>query len=68
VFGYTEEEYVSTDILGITYASIFDASQTLVCKVDDACYEIRVAAWFDNENSFASQVVRTINHIAKMML
>jgi glyceraldehyde 3-phosphate dehydrogenase len=60
IFGYTEEEYVSSDIVGITYASLFDATQTLVCKVRDNEYEVRVAAWFDNENSFVSQMVRTV--------
>jgi glyceraldehyde 3-phosphate dehydrogenase len=60
VFGYTEEEYVSSDIVGITHASLFDATQTLVCKVRDNEYEVRVAAWFDNENSFVSQMVRTV--------
>lgn len=60
VFGYTEEEYVSSDIVGITYASLFDATQTLVCKVSENEYEIRAAAWFDNENSFVSQMVRTV--------
>jgi glyceraldehyde 3-phosphate dehydrogenase len=64
IFGYTEEKYVSSDIVGLTCASLFDASQTLVCKVSDATYEVRVAAWFDNENSFASQMVRTVNHVA----
>lgn len=66
IFGYTEEEYVSSDIVGITYASLFDASQTLVNKIRDNEYEVRVAAWFDNENSFVSQMVRTINHICKI--
>lgn len=60
IFGYTEEEYVSSDIVGITYASLFDASQTLVVKISDNKYEVRVAAWFDNENSFVSQMVRTV--------
>lgn len=63
IFGYTEEEYVSSDIVGITYASLFDASQTLVNKVSENKYEIRVAAWFDNENSFVSQMVRTVTYL-----
>lgn len=66
IFGYTEEEYVSSDIVGITYASLFDATQTLVCKVKDNEYEIRVAAWFDNENSFVSQMVRTVVYAADL--
>lgn len=60
VFGYTEEEYVSSDIVGMTYASLFDATQTLVSQVNSNEYEVKVAAWFDNENSFASQMVRTV--------
>jgi glyceraldehyde 3-phosphate dehydrogenase len=66
IFGYTEEEYVSSDIVGITYASLFDATQTLVCKVRDNEYEVRVAAWFDNENSFVSQMVRTVVYAAEL--
>jgi len=65
-FGYTEEEYVSSDIVGITYASLFDASQTLVNRVGDNQYEVRVAAWFDNENSFASQMIRTVAYVTSL--
>lgn len=61
-FGYTEEEYVSSDIIGNTYASIFDATQTLVIQTHPDEYQIRVSAWFDNENSFASQMVRTLKY------
>ncbi|NTV90023.1 MAG: aldehyde dehydrogenase [Clostridiales bacterium] len=64
VFGYTDEEYVSSDIVGITYASLFDATQTLVSKVSDDIYQVRVAAWFDNENSFVSQMVRTLVYLS----
>jgi glyceraldehyde 3-phosphate dehydrogenase len=67
IFGYTEEEYVSSDIIGLTHASIFDATQTLVNAIDNSTYEVRVAAWFDNENSFASQMVRTLQHVAAMI-
>lgn len=63
VFGYTEEEYVSSDIVGMTYASLFDATQTLVTQVNKHEFEIRVAAWFDNENSFVSQMVRTVANL-----
>ena len=63
VFGYTEEEYVSSDIVGMTYASLFDATQTMVARIDDSKYEVRIAAWFDNENSFVSQMVRTAVHL-----
>lgn len=61
-FGYTEEEYVSSDIIGNTYASIFDATQTLVSQIHPNEYHVRVSAWFDNENSFASQMVRTLKY------
>ncbi|MVX67349.1 type I glyceraldehyde-3-phosphate dehydrogenase, partial [Clostridium chromiireducens] len=61
-FGYTEEEYVSSDIIGNTYASIFDATQTLVNQINPNLYQVRVSAWFDNENSFASQMVRTLKY------
>ncbi len=66
IFGYSEEEYVSSDIIGMTYASLFDATQTIVCPIRDNLYEVRVAAWFDNENSFASQMVKTVNHVARL--
>lgn len=62
ILGYTEEEYVSSDIIGNTYASIFDATQTLVNKVNADEYHVRVSAWFDNENSFVSQMIRTMKH------
>ncbi|NLI93376.1 MAG: type I glyceraldehyde-3-phosphate dehydrogenase [Peptococcaceae bacterium] len=65
-FGYTEEEYVSSDIVGMTYASLFDATQTLVCKISENAYQVRVAAWFDNENSFVSQMVRTTMYLAEI--
>lgn len=61
-FGYTEEEYVSSDIIGNTYASIFDATQTLINQIHQDQYQVRVSAWFDNENSFASQMVRTLKY------
>jgi glyceraldehyde 3-phosphate dehydrogenase len=60
--GYTEEEYVSSDIIGNTYASIFDATQTLVNPINPDEYHVRVSAWFDNENSFVSQMVRTLKY------
>ncbi|ABW18164.1 type I glyceraldehyde-3-phosphate dehydrogenase [Alkaliphilus oremlandii] len=63
-FGYTEEEYVSSDIIGITYAALFDASQTLVNKVNESEFEVRVGAWFDNENSFVSQMIRTTKYLS----
>ena len=64
IFGYAEDEYVSSDIVGNTYASIFDPSQTLVLPLGGGLFQVRTAAWFDNENSFASQMVRLIRHVA----
>ncbi len=65
-FGYTEEQLVSSDIIGITYGSLFDATQTMVAKIDDDTYQVQVVAWYDNENSYTSQMVRTIQYFAKI--
>ncbi|MCH5180860.1 MAG: type I glyceraldehyde-3-phosphate dehydrogenase [Erysipelotrichales bacterium] len=64
-FGYTEEELVSSDIIGITYGSLFDATQTMVTKIADGLYEVQVVSWYDNENSYTSQMVRTIKYFAE---
>uniref|UniRef100_UPI0023F3C180 type I glyceraldehyde-3-phosphate dehydrogenase n=1 Tax=Faecalibaculum rodentium TaxID=1702221 RepID=UPI0023F3C180 len=64
-FGYTEEPLVSSDIVGITYGSLFDATQTMVAKIDDDTYEVEVVSWYDNENSYTSQMVRTIKYFAE---
>ena len=58
-FGYTEEPLVSSDIIGITYGSLFDATQTMVTKIDDDTYQVQVVSWYDNENSYTSQMVRS---------
>jgi len=65
-FGYTEEELVSSDIVGITYGSLFDATQTMVAKIDDDTYQVQVVSWYDNENSYTSQMVRTIKYFAEL--
>ena len=65
-FGYTEEPLVSSDIIGITYGSLFDATQTMVTKVDDDTYQVQVVSWYDNENSYTSQMVRTIKYFAEI--
>ena len=62
-FGYTEELLVSTDIVGTRYGSIFDATQTLVSKIDDDTYQVQVVAWYDNENGYTSQMVRTAKYL-----
>ena len=65
-FGYTEEELVSSDIIGITYGSLFDATQTMVTKIADDLYQVQVVSWYDNENSYTSQMVRTIKYFAEL--
>ncbi len=65
-FGYTEEELVSCDVIGITYGSLFDATQTMVTKIDDDTYQVQVVSWYDNENSYTSQMVRTIKYFAEL--
>ena len=65
-FGYNEDEIVSSDIIGITYGSLFDATQTMVSKVADDLYEVQVVSWYDNENSYTSQMVRTIKYFAEL--
>ncbi len=62
-FGYTEEPLVSTDIVGTNYGSIFDATQTLVSKIDDETYHVQVVAWYDNEYGYTSQMVRTAKYL-----
>ena len=63
-FGYTEEQLVSSDIIGITYGSLFDATQTKVTALGDKTL-VKVVSWYDNENSYTSQMVRTIKYFAE---
>ena len=65
-FGYTEDELVSSDIIGMRYGSLFDATQTMVSKIDDNTYQVQVVSWYDNENSYTSQMVRTIKYFAEL--
>ena len=65
-FGYNEDPIVSSDVLGMTYGSLFDATQTLVAKIDDDTYQVQVVSWYDNENSYTSQMVRTIKYFAEL--
>ena len=65
-FGYTTERLVSSDVIGMTYGSLFDANQTMVTKIDDDTYQVQVVSWYDNENSYTSQMVRTIKYFAKL--
>ncbi|MBE7066548.1 MAG: type I glyceraldehyde-3-phosphate dehydrogenase [Ruminococcaceae bacterium] len=65
-FGYNEDEIVSSDIIGIKYGSLFDATQTMVTKIDDKLSQVQVVSWYDNENSYTSQMVRTIKYFAEL--
>ena len=65
-YGYNEDEIVSSDIVGMRYGSLFDATQTMVSKVDDDTYEVQVVSWYDNENSYTSQMVRTIKYFSEL--
>ncbi|MEG0346024.1 MAG: type I glyceraldehyde-3-phosphate dehydrogenase [Erysipelotrichaceae bacterium] len=65
-FGYTEEELVSSDIVGIKFGSLFDATQTLVNKLPNGDTQVQVVAWYDNENSYTSQMVRTIKYFSEL--
>ncbi len=65
-YGYNEDEIVSSDIIGVRYGSLFDATQTMVAKIDDDTYQVQVVSWYDNENSYTSQMVRTIKYFAEL--
>ncbi len=65
-FGYTNEQIVSTDVIGMSYGSLFDATQTLAQKCGTHIYEVRVVAWYDNEMSYVNQLVRTMRHMASL--
>ena len=65
-FGYTEEKLVSSDIIGMKFGSLFDANQTMVSKIGDGNSLVQVVAWYDNENSYTSQMVRTIKYLAEL--
>ena len=65
-FGYNEDQIVSSDVIGIRYGSLFDATQTMVTKINDDTYQVQVVSWYDNENSYTSQMVRTIKYFAEL--
>ena len=65
-YGYTEEPLVSSDIIGITEGSLFDATQTMVTKISDDLYQVQVVAWYDNENSYTSQMIRTAKYASEL--
>ena len=64
-FGYNEDLIVSSDIVGMRYGSLFDSTQTMVLKVAEDTYEVQVVSWYDNENSYTSQMVRTIKYFSE---
>ena len=65
-FGYNEDEIVSSDIVGMRFGSLFDATQTMVNPISDDLYEVQVVSWYDNENSYTSQMVRTIKYFSEL--
>ena len=65
-YGYNTDEIVSSDVIGMRYGSLFDATQTMVAKISDDTYQVQVVSWYDNENSYTSQMVRTIKYLAEL--
>lgn len=66
-FGYSDEELVSSDTIGMSYGSLFDSTQTLAQRCGTNIYEVRVVAWYDNEMSYVCQLIRTLNHLGSLM-
>ena len=65
-YGYNDEEIVSSDIVGMRFGSLFDATQTMVSPMEDGNTQVQVVSWYDNENSYTSQMVRTIKYFAEL--
>ena len=65
-FGYNTDEIVSSDIVGMRFGSLFDATQTMVVNLEDGTSQVQVVSWYDNENSYVSQMVRTIKYISEL--
>ena len=65
-FGYTEDQIVSSDVIGMRFGSLFDATQTMVCKLEGGKSQVQVVSWYDNENSYVSQMVRTIKFFSEL--
>ena len=65
-FGYSEELIVSSDVIGMSYGSLFDATQTMAEKCGTHIYEVRVVSWYDNEMSYVSQLVRTLKYMGTL--
>ena len=66
-YGYNEDMIVSRDIIGMRFGSLFDATQTMVLPLDNGTTEVQVVSWYDNENSYTSQMVRTIKHFGSLL-
>ena len=66
-FGYNVDEIVSSDIVGMRFGSLFDSTQTMVLPLDNGTTEVQVVSWYDNENSYTCQMVRTIKHFGKLI-
>ena len=66
-FGYKTDEIVSSDVIGMKYGSLFDATQTMVINLGNGTSQVQVVSWYDNENSYVSQMVRTIKHFATLL-
>ena len=65
-YGYNDDPIVSSDVSGMRYGSLFDATQTMVAKIDDDTYQVQGVSWYDNENSYTSQMVRTIKYFSEL--
>ncbi len=65
-YGYNEDLIVSSDVVGMTYGSLFDATQTMVSPMENGDTQVQVVSWYDNENSYVSQMVRTIKFFAEL--
>ena len=65
-FGYNTDEIVSSDVIGMRYGSLFDATQTMAIDMEDGNPQVQVVSWYDNENSYTSQMVRTIKYFSEL--
>lgn len=65
-YGYNEDQIVSSDVIGMTYGSLFDSTQTMATPIGDGNTQVQVVSWYDNENSYVSQMVRTIKYFAEL--
>ena len=65
-YGYNTDEIVSSDVIGMTYGSLFDATQTMAIAMEDGNTQVQVVSWYDNENSYTSQMVKTIKYFAEL--